>query len=163
MLLREEEERELRRRSSVLRRGLPRPPSVSNSIPNLSKSAVLAGEQLSSSSGLVSQEMIQLLLHDEVKFPSMSNGAKKDKSGNVSKRPIAAVDLESFTDDELQIAREAIDMERRGLDRGMSIDDFTQAWEEAYKAEMFLPTRGENGAFGVPVNKAEVFHISRKN
>ena len=149
-LRQEEEEAELARRSSVIRRSLPRPYSVNKAA--LQKPTFSPSNSLGEASAMINEEMVQLLAHDEYKFPIVRKGSKLPHS-----RP-APVEIERIEDDELQIARELIseEMEKIKKDRGeIDQESFAHRWEEIKKSEMFIPTRGPDGSFAVPANKEE--------
>ena len=96
----------------------------------------------------------------------MAPTGKKRIAAVAAVRP-KPVNLEPLEDEALQMAREEIDAEVALLKRerdpegkfgptGIDLHAFNSAWEEAYKAELFLPSRGKDGEFGIPVNKAEI-------
>ena len=106
-LRKEEEEAELARRSSVIRRGLPRPFSVNKA--SLEKPIGFSSNLLKEASVKINEEMVQLLAHDEYKFPVSRKGSKAPLS-----RPIP-VEIEKIEDNELQIARELIENEMEAV------------------------------------------------
>eukprot|EP01041_Mallomonas_annulata_P011533 gene11533-24126_t len=131
---------EERRRSTVIRRELPRPLAVT---PSLAEPCV-AGE-MSVASALIDEEMVRLLAHDEYRFPVPNAKTKKSKT-----RPVS-VDLEEIDDADLQLAREMINAEviAGQVCAGvvMSVDDIAMKLDDAIKNIIFLPTRGNGGTF----------------
>ena len=67
--------------------------------------------------------------------------------------PVTDEELEESSGDK---ERDRTDDSMTSVDISKLTSDFTAAWEEAYKQLMFIPTRGEAGAYGVPENKTEM-------
>ena len=102
--------------------------------------------------------MVKLLGHDDYKFPNESGKRRTSRP-----RP---VEIDACDDDTLQIARELIDAEMEAVrkERGeLDSEAFATAWEEIKKAELFIPSRGANGTYGVPANKAETISSLKQN
>ncbi|CAM9217046.1 unnamed protein product [Chrysoparadoxa australica] len=123
-----DEEAEFRRRTSVLKRGLPRP--VGTHKP----------EAVSGAEGLIAAEVATLVAHDAAKFP-VSTGKKKKKKKK-STAGDADVHIEQFSEEELTNAKLMVEEEVAGGDGGMpqvTDEKFQKTWEECFSRWGFLP------------------------
>ena len=141
------EEEELSKRSSVLRRQLPRAKNIPKS---LNKPSIHSNDdELVKASGLINDEMVKLITYDSIKYPIGVND---------NKRKAASFELEQIDNGELQMASELV-LEEFGVIKseiektGDIIQQFTQIWEESFKQFMFLPSKGE---LCIPANKSEM-------
>ena len=170
---RDEEVRlELSRRSTVMKRDLPRPafvtPAAAEALARPSLDPTQSTPEQLMASGMVGEEMVRLVRNDEYKYPMSGGGA-----GSRGRRGAAPTELDVIDDQELEAARELIEHETDvmlsggvGMGQGMGSDrdtvfqqlavEYGTVWEECTKLRMFLPSRGENGAYGVPENKTEM-------
>jgi pre-mRNA-splicing factor CDC5/CEF1 len=175
--------RELERRTSVLKRGLPRPPAISASYVTsvrkaLSKRTTGADDEAAARM-LVSDESIRLLALDELRYPNEDVDAVRAQQRTTDRYvSMETDDEEAYTtgdlDEYMQTARELVRQEyaewvqagssldgensSANLVEGIDMEEFNRAWEEAHKGHMFIPSRGTDGrgAFGVPEGKQEV-------
>mmetsp|Transcript_1666 Transcript_1666/g.1816 ORF Transcript_1666/g.1816 Transcript_1666/m.1816 type:complete len:805 (+) Transcript_1666:172-2586(+) len=173
---REERERleseELERRSTVLKRNLPRPSDISAEASRIISQSSLdskATPELELASSMINKEMVRIIKHDDYKFPSKSKDKKRS-----SARP-TAVQLDIIDDQDMEAARELITREAeasivievQALDGEEGEDkiesrykqlahEYALIWEENQKNKMFLPSRGERGSYGVSENKMEL-------
>lgn len=130
-LRREEKEAEMRRRSTVLRRSLPRPASIISD--QLAKSVYPPSHTLHEASAMINREMIRIVQHDNYMFPSEAATKK-------GLRPIP-VELDSLEDNYLQIAREMVQHEFNALvaEKGdIDLPAFVAAWDELHKVLFFF-------------------------
>ena len=141
------EEEELSKRSSVLRRQLPRAKNIPKS---LNKPSIHSNDdELVKASGLINDEMVKLITYDSIKYPIAVND---------NKRKATSFELEQIDNGELQMASELV-LEEFGVIKseiektGDIIQQFTQIWEESFKQFMFLPSKGE---LCIPANKSEM-------
>jgi len=141
------EEEELSKRSSVLRRQLPRAKNIPKS---LNKPSIHSNDdELVKASGLINDEMVKLITYDSIKYPIGVND---------NKRKATSFELEQIDNGELQMASELV-LEEFGVIKseiektGDIIQQFTQIWEESFKQFMFLPSKGE---LCIPANKSEM-------
>jgi pre-mRNA-splicing factor CDC5/CEF1 len=134
-----EEQRELKRRSQVVQRQLPRPGSVNY---NLAKSSYEEGSpsELLDASSLVGQEMVQLLAHDDFKH---ANPAEKRRT-----RP-QAVELEEIEDHYLLLAKKAIVAEELASNPPppFNLSEFGAKAEEVSRLTLFVPSASGGGTF----------------
>lgn len=157
-LIQEEEVAEEMRRSAVIRRGLPRPPTVSQELVVPSKSGEFA-----LASGLINTEMVRLLSYDEYNFPvpaAVASTKLKGGKSTPSKRP-RPVELDELADEELQRARELIDLEvqsqqqaEKDIDSQLELSEFTLKLEDAMKSILYLPTRNKGRGTFAPSSTA---------
>nr|KAG5703308.1 hypothetical protein BaRGS_025550 [Batillaria attramentaria] len=131
---------EMRRRSQAVQRDLPRPVDINS-----------AAEEL------IKQEMLIMMHHDAVYSPTpqqlgITPGSKKPPSqkGVVNQAQHLAYleenPYDKFDDDDLQAARDLLKEEMQVVKEGMghgelSIDSFSQVWEECYAQVLFLPAQ----------------------
>ncbi|KAG7401218.1 Cell cycle serine/threonine-protein kinase cdc5/MSD2 [Phytophthora boehmeriae] len=141
VLLREmEAERELKRRSTAVQKGLPRPSKVKKSL-------------IHSAVNEVANEMYRMLEHDAAKFPVDDGKAKKNKKRKKSSSAAAVPHLEQFTDEALERARQMVQIEASlgSVDNVWKSEDpvnLGMMWENAQ--ERYLSkAAGENNSGGV--------------
>ena len=123
-------EEEWKRESQVIQRSLPRPLMINagvlrSTLGDMQLSALQTAEEK------IKEEMVSLMRHDSKKYPNTS----KTTTGNLTDLPI-------YTDEELEEARAALKKEietvRKGMNHGdLSLDAYTQVWEECYREVMF--------------------------
>lgn len=135
----EQRDRELARRSSAVKRGLPRPPAAAAA---LAKSAFdgfdwQAPEEEITASSMVSQEMVLLLQHDAYAYPDES------ASSNKKARP-HRVELEEIDDSLLVAARELVNEELAALQakKSLSVEEYGEVWERISAQYIAVPTKG---------------------
>lgn len=165
---------ELQRRSTVLKRGLPRPLSLSNQcLQYLQSGTFVSGRPADeiAAEKLIHAELVKLLVHDELAYPNPAPEAAKALARR--NQAFTSDDFEPIVDDYLASARDLVSREYDDWQAASSmIDDsstirpgseediemFRTTWDEVHKKIMYLPTRGTdgNGAFGVPENKQEI-------
>jgi pre-mRNA-splicing factor CDC5/CEF1 len=127
-LRREEEQAEQRRRSAVLRRNLPRPVSVK---PDLAKSVYPHSNSLNGPSGMINQELVRLVQHDNYTFPN-------DAAAKKGVRPVP-VELDIIDDSYIQLAREMVQREYNSLlsERGpIDFAAFVTEWDDLHKVKI---------------------------
>ena len=174
-LMEEEAIAEERRRSSVLRRDLPRPLSVSASLtaPNVftGVEADIDLNKLSEASVMINREMVSLVGHDLYKFPLLdtSNKSSGSKKGGAKIPKAVPVQLDEIGDGAVQLAREMVEKEVLRMTGGAGagagaggvpedMDEFVKVLEDSQRGVIFLPTRGPGGSFAAvtSASKAEV-------
>ena len=138
------EEEELSKRSSVLRRQLPRAKVIPQSI---SKPSINSNDDvLVKASGMINEEMHKLITYDSIKYPLASD----------NKRKTSNFELEQIDNGQLQMASELV-LEEFAKIKNENPEDikqhFTQTWEDSFKQFMFLPSKGE---LSIPANKSDM-------
>ncbi|KUF93069.1 hypothetical protein AM588_10008878 [Phytophthora nicotianae] len=93
-----ERERELKRRSTAVQNGLPRPSKVKK---------VLIHSEVNE----VADEMYRMLEHDVVKYPVDDGKTKKSKKRKKSSNAVAVPNLQEFSDSEMKRARQMVQIE----------------------------------------------------
>ncbi|KAJ4719734.1 cell division cycle 5-like protein [Melia azedarach] len=165
----EEEARQqalLRKRSKVLQRELPRPPVASlelirNSLLRADgdKSSFVPPTSIEQADEIIRKELLNLLEHDNAKYPLDEKVEKKKKgnkrSANGSAAPIPVI--EDFEEDELQEADSLIKEEAQYLRMAMgheneSLDEFVEAHNTCLNDLMYFPTRNAYGLSSVAGN-----------
>ncbi|KAK8949589.1 Cell division cycle 5-like protein [Platanthera zijinensis] len=155
----------MKKRSKVLQRELPRPPSASL---ELIKSLLVKGDEDKSSfvpptlfeqaDEMINKELLSLLEHDNAKYPlnektdkDKVKGAKHSENGR-SSNPVP--EIEDFDEDELREADSVINEEMEFLRVAMgheneSFDDFIKARDACLEDLMFFPSRNNYGLTSV--------------
>ncbi|XP_074569264.1 cell division cycle 5-like protein [Curcuma longa] len=166
----------LRKRSKVLQRELPRPPSASLEI--IRKSLMRGDEDRSSfvpptlfeqADGMINRELLALLEHDNAKYPISVKSDEKKKKGTRrmpnGKLPIP--ELEEFEEDQLKEADSLIKEEIQFLrvamgHEGESFDDFVKARDACQEDLMFFPARSTFGLASVSGNSEKLASLQNE-
>uniref|UniRef100_A0A069DXG0 Putative mrna splicing protein cdc5 myb superfamily n=1 Tax=Panstrongylus megistus TaxID=65343 RepID=A0A069DXG0_9HEMI len=145
-LIQQQREKELRSRSQVIQRNFPRPLDINivlrppNTDPPLT--------DLQKAEELIKQEMITMLHYD-----ALQNGdppaANRKTPTNLQAQHLAYLEqhqYETFTEEEIKKAKEILKSEMEvvkvGMNHGeLSLDTFTQVWEECLAQVLYLPTQ----------------------
>ncbi|RVE53180.1 hypothetical protein evm_002277 [Chilo suppressalis] len=148
-MLRDQEERrlaELALRSSCVQRGLTRPADVNATVVRTGSSAPLT--PLQHAEELLKAEMVTMLHYDALHDPPL--GIDKKRVVQLQAAHMAYLEqhpYEEFTAEELDAAKRELKKEmevvRAGMGHGdLSMDAYTQVWEECLAQVLFLP--GQN-------------------
>ncbi|CAA0184263.1 unnamed protein product [Arabidopsis thaliana] len=153
----EEEARQqalLKKRSKVLQRDLPRPPAASLAVIRNSllsadgdKSSVVPPTPIEVADKMVREELLQLLEHDNAKYPLDDKAEKKKGAKNRTNRSASQVlAIDDFDENELQEADKMIKEEGKFLCVSMghenkTLDDFVEAHNTCVNDLMYFPTR----------------------
>ncbi|KAJ1521666.1 hypothetical protein ONE63_003312 [Megalurothrips usitatus] len=140
--LREKAARELRLRSQVVQRDLPRPQDVNSGI--LRSAADGQQNELQRAEELVKKEMLTML-HYDAAYPVPGRSQTENPA-----RHLAYLDqhhYDKFTEDELAEANQILDDEMEVVKNGMGhgdlpIDSYTQVWQECLAQVLYLPNQG---------------------
>lgn len=125
------------RKSSVLKRELPRP------VPADFVSKGASADAESEALNMVLEETARLIRHDAAMYPFEG----------VSCSSVDAEELHSIPDQFLANARAEIAKELDTQSNALDLEAFNVAWEEAHRSVVYLPQRE---VFGVPGSKSEV-------
>ncbi|BDA46189.1 Cell division cycle 5-like protein [Coccomyxa sp. Obi] len=138
------EEAELRKRSQVLQRGLPRPLSLDHG-PEV-RSSEEAGKlsQREAAEALLFSEMKALLQHDAAKHPVKES--KKDKKKRPRPEPQPAEPLEEVAEEDMAAALQLLQSETAHVRRAMghekvSEEDYMDTWASITREFIYLPSR----------------------
>lgn len=154
---REQEEREMKLRSQVVQRGLPRPLDVNMSIlrpTNLDTPLT----DLQKAEELIKSEMVTMLHYDALHSPTpaqlgvQAGSKKKSRSHNVvlnEAQHMAYLErhtYEKFVEEELdaasKILHDEMEVVKQGMGHGdLSLEAYTQVWEECLAQVLFLPSQ----------------------
>jgi len=147
---RQRQAEELARRSSVLKRGLPRPTYIPAA--ELSESSLddSYSPELVAASAAVNAEMVRLMQHDAAKYPALG----------ASRLNVQQVELDAIPDSYLADARALVEKDGIKLESAQGqayLQAFNAAWDRKHKDLMFLPDQEAigGGVYGTPKNKAE--------
>lgn len=140
----EREAKELALRSQVIQRYLPRPQEVNMSVlrpPHESHSLT----DLQKAEELIKKEMVIMLHYDSVKNPVIPQG-KKTVTQAQQLAYLEQNPYESFNQESLTIANKLLEKEmevvKHGMNHGdLSLDAYTQVWEECLSQVLFLPNQ----------------------
>ncbi|KAH1033031.1 hypothetical protein J1N35_045205 [Gossypium stocksii] len=163
----EEEARQqalLKKRSKVLQRELPRPPSASLELIRDSlmrtdgdKSSFVPPTSIEQADEMIRKELLSLLEHDNAKYPLDEKANKAKKKG--AKRPAngSIPSIEDFEEEEIKEADSLIKEEAEFLRVAMgheneSLDDFVEAHNTCLNDLMYFPTRNAYGLSSVAGN-----------
>lgn len=180
----EEEARQqalLRKRSKVLQRELPRPPTgslelIRNSlmVADGDKSSFVPPTMIEQADEMIRKELLSLLEHDNAKYPldekvERKKGVKRSSNGSAHV-PV----IEDFEEDMLKEADHLIKEEAQFLRVAMgheneSLDDFVEAHNTCLNDLMYFPTRNAYGLASVAGSmeklvalQNEVEHVRKK-
>ncbi|KAK6243355.1 hypothetical protein QUC31_009764 [Theobroma cacao] len=154
----------LKKRSKVLQRELPRPPSASLELIRDSllrtdgdKSSFVPPTSIEQADEMIRKELLSLLEHDNAKYPLDEKANKGKKKG--TKRPAngSIPSIEDFEEDEMKEADSLIKEEAEFLCVAMgheneSLDDFVEAHNTCLNDLMYFPTRNAYGLSSVAGN-----------
>ncbi|KAM0936216.1 putative transcription factor MYB-HB-like family [Dioscorea sansibarensis] len=158
----------LRKRSKVLQRELPRPPTAAL---ELIKNSLMRGDEDKSSfvpptlfeqaEEMINKELLSLLEHDNAKYPLdekvEKEKKKRSKRAANGKSSLSTLEIEDFEEDELNEADSLITEEVEFLQVAMghaneSFDDFVKARDACLEDLMYLPARNHYGLASVAAN-----------
>ncbi|KAI5566753.1 hypothetical protein POPTR_013G046300v4 [Populus trichocarpa] len=157
----------LRKRSKVLQRELPRPPTASLELIRDSllradgdKSSFVPPTSIEQADEMIRKELLALLEHDNAKYPLEEKPSKEKKKGSKhpSKRSAASIPMiEDFEEDELKQADNLIKVEAQYIRVAMghedeSLDEFIEAHKTCINDLMYFPTRNAYGLSSVAGN-----------
>lgn len=157
---RDAEQAELARRSTVLKRSLPRPNITSanrdaalkasddmvDALASLPDNKAFSKEELKKASASINAEALALVAHEAFKYPDAEALARR--SG--TKRPVP-VDLPLMDDALMQKARDAVAAEMRACTyEPYSAKQFESAWTEVYNNLTYVPATASKGGHFAP-------------
>ncbi|XVE62739.1 hypothetical protein DITRI_Ditri06bG0143200 [Diplodiscus trichospermus] len=163
----EEEARQqalLKKRSKVLQRELPRPPSSSLELIRDSlirtdgdKSSFVPPTSIEQADEMIRKELLSLLEHDNAKYPLDEKANKGKKKGSKRTANGSIPSIEDFEEDEMKEADSLIKEEAEFLRVAMgheneSLDDFVEAHNTCLNDLMYFPTRNAYGLSSVAGN-----------
>jgi len=172
-LLRKHEQEELAKRSSVLKRALPRPNHIPSSLVQSSLSTNQYPSELVEASKLINKEMYLLMKFDESKYPVVKSSKIIPQKNKQSINN--AIELDDIPSNYLKDAQSLIREEaskQLNVDEAMQDDDFLEIfnrkWTEMHKDLLFIPSKdgnsndsdnsGNGGTYRLPKNKTETLN-----
>lgn len=156
----------LKKRSKVLQRELPRPPTASLELLKSSlmkadegKSSFVPPTLIEQADEMVRKELLSLLEHDNIKYPTdekveeKKKGKRRAAKGKSDSVPM----IDEFEEDELKEADHFIKEESQYLCMAMgheneSLDEFVEAHSTCLNDIMYFPTRSAYGLSSVAGN-----------
>jgi len=156
--LREAEEAELRRRSTVLQRDLPRPVTVNPEVGKALDMDTATGQ----AEALIRDEMLKMLQHDALKYPVKGSSGKKGEKKAKRKRGETAdnTQLEDLPDELLQSAKLLLELETEEVIKQRNDPDgeaFNEAWLACFSEMVYFP---ERQTFGRLTNASKQDRVS---
>ncbi|KAG5232684.1 cell division cycle protein [Salix suchowensis] len=157
----------LRKRSKVLQRELPRPPTASLELIRDSllradgdKSSFVPPTLIEQADEMIRKELLALLEHDNAKYPLEEKPSKEKKKGSKhpSNRYAASIPvIEDFEEDELKQVDNLIKEEAQYIRVAMghedeSLDEYIEAHKTCINDLMYFPTRNAYGLSSVAGN-----------
>lgn len=168
-LLRKQEQEELAKRSSVLKRALPRPNHIPSTLADASLSTDQYPSELVEASKMINEEMYVLMKHDEFKYPVAKSSKiipQKNKQSIIN--PIELVEISpDYLKDAQSLILEESSKQLNNDEGGMGdelLDIFNRKWMELHKDLLFIPSKDINdsssggGTFRLPKNKSETLN-----
>ncbi|XP_025204697.1 cell division cycle 5-like protein [Melanaphis sacchari] len=165
---------EMKLRSQVIQRCLPRPPDTNIVLRPLNSEPPLT--DLQRAEELIKQEMITMLHYDAVCNPLPPEVATLTQSGP-KKQPILtetqhlaylqAHPYQQFTEEEMENAKQVLmkEMEivKQGMNHGeLSLDSFTQVWGECLGQVLFLPNQNRYTRANLASKKDRIESLEKK-
>lgn len=165
---------EMKLRSQVIQRCLPRPPDTNIVLRPLNSEPPLS--DLQKAEELIKQEMITMLHYDAVRNPLPPEVATLTQSGP-KKQPILtesqhlaylqAHPYQQFTEEELenakQILKKEMEVVKQGMNHGeLSLDSFTQVWGECLGQVLFLPNQNRYTRANLASKKDRIESLEKK-
>ncbi|KAF8646417.1 hypothetical protein HU200_065861 [Digitaria exilis] len=162
----------LRKRSKVLQRSLPRPPTASVEI--IRQSLIRSGESRSRSTfvpptsleqadELINEELLRLLEHDNAKYPLDEKTQKEKKKGSKRQQNGGSLvpEIDDFDENELKEAGSMVEEEIQYLRVAMgheneSFEDFVKAHDACQEDLMFFPANNSYGLASVAGNADKI-------
>ncbi|KAF5305478.1 hypothetical protein FQA39_LY01569 [Lamprigera yunnana] len=146
-LQRMQAKKELALRSHVIQRSFPRPQDVNMSVLRLQHESYSLTE-LQKAEELIKKEMVTMLHFDSIKDPVVFNSQGK-KQAVTQAQQLAYLEqhpYDNFTSEELDSAKgllqKEMDVVKRGMNHGdLSLEAYTQVWEECLGQVLFLPNQ----------------------
>lgn len=136
-------EREMALRSQVIQRDFPRPHEVNMAVlrpPHESQSLT----ELQKAEEFIKREMVTMLHYDNWKNPSVQTTSNKRPTQHLAYLEQHA--YETFNPEDLAVAKHMLahemDVVKHGMNHGdLSLDAYTQVWEECLSQVLFLPNQ----------------------
>ncbi|WVZ90245.1 hypothetical protein U9M48_036561 [Paspalum notatum var. saurae] len=161
----------LRKRSKVLQRNLPRPPTASVEI--IRQALIRSGESRTRSTfvpptsieqadELINEEFLRLLEHDNAKYPLDEKTQKEKKKGNKRQQNGGSVpEIDDFDEEGLKEASSMIEHEINYLRVAMgheneSFENFVKAHDACQEDLMFFPANNSYGLASVAGNAEKI-------
>uniref|UniRef100_A0A8C6LYQ6 Cell division cycle 5 like n=1 Tax=Nothobranchius furzeri TaxID=105023 RepID=A0A8C6LYQ6_NOTFU len=170
-----EREKELKLRHTAVQRSLPRPTEVNESVLRPASMEPLSDLQIAEE--LIKQEMITMLHHDCLHHPSvnMANQLQRGKtkgptstSNNASHisylethsyKPVSTEEMEQAT----AILAAEMDVVKAGMGHGdLSLEAYTQVWEECYGQVLYLPGQSRYTRANLASKKDRIESLEKK-
>ena len=151
-------EKELKRRSQSLQRGLPRPQEVNNTILRPSHSSDASLTDLQRAEELIKKEMLCMMHYDSLNDPAAAAAAAAAAEAGAQKAPLSRKAIEAsqsflaqhpyrqFDDADLenakQLLRAEMDKVKVAMGHGdLTHDAYTQVWDECLSQVLFVPSQ----------------------
>uniref|UniRef100_A0A0B6ZFC9 Uncharacterized protein n=1 Tax=Arion vulgaris TaxID=1028688 RepID=A0A0B6ZFC9_9EUPU len=167
---------ELKLRSQVVQRSLPRPSDINTNIlrPSGPNDAPLT--ELQKAEELIKQEVLIMLYHDAVYCPTDANSGTGSKGTAPQKTAanqiayLAYLDKNPYTEvdpDDMKKAHEMLQKEMQVVKEGMghgelSQESFAQVWEECYSQVLFLPGQNRYTRANLASKKERIESIEKR-
>ena len=170
-------EAELKRRSQAVQRDLPRPTEMNHQVLRpLNSDPPLT--DLQKAEELIKREMIVMMHHDCIETPTaaqMGEGSKKKKSlddrGIINEAQHRAYldkhPYQKFADEDIEAAKQLLKEEMKVVKEGMghgelSLEAYTQVWEECLAQVLFLPTQNRYTRANLASKKERIESLEKR-
>ncbi|XP_061546141.1 cell division cycle 5-like protein [Phycodurus eques] len=170
-----EREKELKLRHTAVRRGLPRPTEVNESVLRPSSMEPLSDLQVAEE--LIKQEMIAMMHHDCLHHPTAGAGGQPQRakgrgpaSASNNALHIAYLDAHAYntvSTDDMDKAKAVLAAEMEVVKGGMghgdlSMEAYCQVWEECYSQVLYLPGQNRYTRANLASKKDRVESVEKK-
>ncbi|KAK6178685.1 hypothetical protein SNE40_011211 [Patella caerulea] len=146
--------KELKLRSQAVQKDLPRPADINMNILKSVGPNDTPLMDLQKAEEAIKKEMLTMLHYDALYSPAQSGANQNKKQSQTKslqnlaqhKAYLENVSYEKFSEDEIQNAHEMLQKEMKHVKEGMghgdiSVEVFTQVWEECYSQVLYLPSQ----------------------
>lgn len=147
-LLKAEREKQLRNRSQVIRRNLPRPQEVNNSVIRPAGTSDPPLNELQKAEELIKAEMLTMLHYDLLNDPLAAVDSTRDTGAAGQAEHVAFLKdrpYEQFDADIVakasEVLKQEMDYVKQRMGHGdMSLDTYCQVWDQCYAQVLFIPS-----------------------
>lgn len=147
-MLAEKRAEEMRQRSQVMQRSLPRPTEINMAILRPKDMDTSMTDQQKAEE-IIKEEMITMLHYDGLKNPVQEAGSNKKNEKMVQASYAAYLEQHPYSEvseEEMQAARELLRQEMEFVKEGMghgdlSLDAYSQVWDECQSQVLYLPSQ----------------------
>lgn len=163
-------EAELKRRSQVLQRDLPRPIEVNNAILRPANTSDASLSELQKAEELIKKEMLTMMHYDSIRnpvTPSAEKSGPSRKAVESSHNFLSNNPYQEYSEQDIAQAKELLKVEMDKVKVGMGHGDltmeaYTQVWEECLSQVLFVPSQNRYTRASIASKKDRLESASRQ-